>query len=407
MDQATDPVTGRPAAPPVDMTRGSRDPEAIADDIRETRAEMDETIDALSAKLDPANLVDQAKEVFSSSARDAGTSMMESFKDSSFLDTIKENPVPAAAVGLSVAWFLSKMGEAESDRYRDERYRATGDPYYAPRPRVRYGTSPRYAMYDDRAYGGPYDDRDPYDARRFGGASDDESMADKASGALDTVKDKASDAVDAVKDKAGDLADSARDAVSGSADATRDQAHRARQQAGRYERQAASWLDRQMTANPLAVGAVALAAGALVGLSVPETDAEHRAFGDQADDVKRQLADVASDKVDTVKGAAQDVAQQAKDKASEVADEAADKGKDVADHASSRAKDVAGEAEDKAKQVSDKAASSGSTGSTPGSPSMAGSSTGGSAPGSSTGSTSGPTTGPGSTTGGSSSGTPS
>ena len=369
MDQGTDPVTGRPAAPPIDTTRTSRDPEAIADDIRETRAEMDETIDALSAKLSPSHLIDEAKDAFTSSARDAGSSMLESFKDSSFLDTIKENPVPAAAVGLSVAWFLSKMGEAETDRYRDERFRATGDPYYAPRPRARYGAyryggSRRYAMYDDdRSYG------DSFDARRFGGSSDDESFADKASDALDTAKDKA-----------GNLVDSARDAVSGSADATRDRAHRAGQQVGRYERQAASWLDRQMTANPLAVGAVALAAGALVGLSVPETDAERRAFGDQADDVKRQLADVASDEIDKVKGAAQDVAQQAKDKASSLADEAADKGKSVADSATSRAKDVAGEAEDKAKTVADKA----SSGSTASASSTSGTSSSGSTSGGST-----------------------
>ena len=364
MDQGTDPVTGRPATPPVDVTQTSNDPEAIADDIRETRAEMDETIGALSAKLDPSRLVDQAKEALTSSAKDAGQSMtdaftsaakdagqsvMESFKDSSFLDTIKENPVPAAAVGLSVAWFLSKMGEAETDRYRDERYRATGDPYYAPRRRAGYGTSRRYAMYDDdRSYGdAAY--RGDYDRRAMDG-SDDES-----------VKDKASDALDTAKDKASHLVDQAKDALSGSADATRDRAHQTGQQLQRYERQAASWLDRQMTANPLAVGAVALAAGALVGLSVPETDAEHRAFGDQADDVKRQLAGVASEEMDKVKGAAQDVAQQAKEKAASVADEAADKGKSVADDATSRAKGVAGEAETTAKKAANEAGSSGSS----------------------------------------------
>ena len=371
MDQATDPVTGRPATPPLDSTRYSNDPEAIADDIRGTRAELDETIDALGAKLDPSRLVDQAKDAFASSARDAGTSMMESFKDSSFLDTIKENPLPAAAVGLSVAWFMSKMGEAESDRYRYERYRATGDPYYAPRPRTSYGASRRYAMYDDRMDGGFSG------APRATGGSDDESLADKASDAFDTAKDKASDAVGAVQDKASHLADSARDAVSGSADATRDRARHAGQQVGRYERQASSWLDRQMTANPLAIGAVALAAGALVGLSVPETDAEHRAFGSQADDVKRQIADVASDKVDTVKGAAQDVAREAKDKAASVADEAADKGKRVADDAGSRAEDVAGEAKNAAKKAEDEAKDRASSGSSASGGSMSSSSTSG------------------------------
>ena len=361
MDQATDPVTGRPAAPPLDSTRTSSNPEAIADDIRETRAEMDETIGALSAKLDPSNLMDQAKAAFTSSAKDAGASMMDQLKDSSMLDTIKENPLPAAAVGLSVAWFLSKMGEAESDRYRDERYRATGDPYYAPRRRVGYGTSSRYAAYGDERYAGA-----PSYGGSYNGGSDGDSLTDQASGALGTAKDKtsdaldtakhkASDAVDSVKDTASDLAQSAKDAFGNASDASRDRAHQAGDQLQRYERQAASWLDRQMTSNPLAIGAVALAAGALVGLSVPETDAEHRAFGDQADAAKRQLATVASEKVDEVKGAAQDVAQEAKEKAATVANEAADKGKAVADDATSRAEDVAGEAKQATSNAADAA----------------------------------------------------
>lgn len=350
MDQGRDPVTGRPANPPIDTTQTSTDPEAIADDIRETRAEMDETIDALSAKLDPSRLVDQAKEAFTSSAKDAGTSMMESFKDSSFLDTIKDNPIPAAAVGLSVAWFLSKMGEAESDRYRADQYHATGDPYFAPRSR-------RPRSYGDN-YGTDRTMPSRYDAQyATGGAGDGgESMKDKASDALGAAKDKAAGAVDAIEDKASGLVDSAKDALSGGADATRDRARQTGQDLQRYERQAESWMERQMQSNPLAVGAVALAAGALVGLSVPETNAEHQAFGDQADQVKDRLASVAADEAGKVKDAAQSVVDEAADKAKKVADEATKKGQKVADDATSRAEDVAGEAEDKAKKAANDAA---------------------------------------------------
>ena len=194
MDQARDPVTGTPTNPPVDSTRASDDPQAIAGDIRETRAELDETINAIGAKLDPSHLIDEAKDHLTSSARDAGASMLDQVKSSSVLDTVKDNPIPAMAVGLSVAWFLSKIGESESDRYRHDRYLATGDPYYAPRLRGRYDD--RY----DRVYAGD-DDRSYYSD---GG---DDSM-------LDTAKDKASDAVDAVKDTATDAADAVKDAAS-------------------------------------------------------------------------------------------------------------------------------------------------------------------------------------------------
>ena len=346
MDQGRDPVTGTPAAPPLDTTRGSKDPDAIAHDIRETRAEMDETIDALGRRLDPSHLADQAKDVFTSQAKDYGSQLMDAARDSSVVDTIKDNPVPAIAVGLSVAWFLSKVGESEADRHRHERYVATGDPYYAPRRRSPMGYDDGYGRY---AY-------DPYTGARIGGYDsgydadgNDDSLVDKA-------KDKASDAVDAVKDTAGDLADSARDAAgsakdraSGLAGGAGDRARGAGQQARRYERRAESWLDRQMTSNPLAVGAVAMAAGALVGLSIPETDAENEAMGDRADALKAQAGAAASEKIEQARHVAEDVAETAGAEARKVADDAKAKAQDVADEAKSKAKDVASDAKSEAK----------------------------------------------------------
>ncbi|WP_420454269.1 DUF3618 domain-containing protein [Rubrivirga sp.] len=332
-------MTGRPATPPIDTTQTSDDPQAIADDIRETRAELDETISAIGSKLDPSHLVDEAKEMFTSTARDAGASMLDQVKSSSVLDTIKDNPIPAMAVGLSVAWFLSKVGETESDRYRHERYRETGDPYYAPRAR----------------YGRGYDYGDSYAGRsapvRTYGSGDDESILDKA-------KDAASDAVDAVKDTASDLgdkasnvADRATDALGGATGAAGDHARGAGHQLQRFERRAESWLDRQMQQNPLAVGAVALAAGALVGLSVPETDAEDRLMGEQAQAARQRLSSAASTATERVTSAAQDVADQAADKAKSVGKEAEAKAKEVGDKAEDRVDTVADSAKDDLKKA--------------------------------------------------------
>ncbi|MDT7857705.1 DUF3618 domain-containing protein [Rubrivirga sp. S365] len=328
----------------MDTTRTSSNPDAIAHDIRETRAEMDETIDALGAKLDPSNLADQAKEAISDSAKDYGSQLMDTVKDSSALDTIKENPIPAAAVGLSVAWLLSKMGESEADRHRHERYIATGDPYYAPRRR---GYA-RYEEVETRGYTyNPYTGA-PY--ARSGSGNGDESIIDKA-------KDAASDAVDTVKDKASDLTDSAKDRASDLASGAGDRTHRAGGQLQRYERRAESWLDRQMSQNPLAVGAVALAAGALVGLSIPETDFEDDLMGEQADSVKDRAGDAASGTIEKARNVATDVAEKAGAEARKVADDAKSKAKDVADDAKGKAKDVADDATSKAKSSASSATS--------------------------------------------------
>ena len=74
------------------------DPAQIERDIERTRADMTETIDALGARFQPSYLKEQAQEAIVDTARTAGTSMM---------DTIKDNPIPAAMAGLSIAWLFA------------------------------------------------------------------------------------------------------------------------------------------------------------------------------------------------------------------------------------------------------------------------------------------------------------
>ncbi len=289
MAEARDPVARPPAGRPVDVTQTSDDPQAIAADIRETRAEMDETIDALGAKLDPSHLVEEAKGALTSKAHDlvdrasdaisGSGSMSDSLSSSRLVETVKHNPLPAAAVGLSVAWFLSKLGESETNRYRRERYAATGDASYAPR-RDPYGSS------SDRH------------VRSLSDGSDNESLTDKASDAASTAKDKAAGLADRLGDAASDAGDRVSETASHLTREAKDKAHGAVDSLQHAEQRAESWLDHQMRSNPLSVGAVALAAGALVGLSIPESDAEDRLMGERAGRLKEQAAQVAREKAD-------------------------------------------------------------------------------------------------------------
>ncbi len=105
----------------------NKDPREIERDIDHTRAEMSETLDALGTRFQPDYIKEQAKDAIRSTARDAGTTM---------LDTIKENPVPAIIAGLSVGWLVAKGGESERDRY--DRMRYEDDYYRRSLPRVSY-----------------------------------------------------------------------------------------------------------------------------------------------------------------------------------------------------------------------------------------------------------------------------
>ncbi|MES4793253.1 MAG: hypothetical protein C4321_10010, partial [Chloroflexota bacterium] len=118
---------------------------ATRDQIEQTRAKMAETIDALKEKLSPEHLVEQAKETVREAtigraqdavsgaidrAREAASSAVETAREVTrntlqttqeavshagemargtgvmIMDTIRENPIPAALIGIGIGWLL-------------------------------------------------------------------------------------------------------------------------------------------------------------------------------------------------------------------------------------------------------------------------------------------------------------
>ena len=98
-------------------------------------------------------------------------------------------------------------------------------------------------------------------------------MAENVKDAAGSVGDRAQDMTDTVKERAGDMAGQAQW-----------QAQRAR-----------GWLRGAWDENPLVVAGAALAAGALVGLSIPETQVERQMMGEASGDVLQKAADTAQD----------------------------------------------------------------------------------------------------------------
>lgn len=295
--------SGRAPATTGEYAARGKNPVEIERDIDHTRAEMSETLDAIGARFQPDYIKEQAKDAIRSTARDAGTTM---------LDTIKDNPVPAIIAGLSIGWLVAKGGESERDRYYRARYE---DDYYR-----RYGRYPEYRTgYPPRGRYETYPTG--YDRSYAGG--DDQSLKDRAGDVADEARHKAQQA----KTKASHAADQATGRAQEFADDAR-----------YYGRRAENWLERQMHESPLTMGAVALAAGALVGLAVPETRKEDEWMGRQSDRLKHQAKDAAEEKLDQAKRVAEATADEAQDKAKEVADEAKGEAKDLAQTAKQEAK---------------------------------------------------------------------
>lgn len=250
-------------------------------EIERTRADMSETVDAIQDRLSPQNLKDQAKdrvkEATVGKAQEAG---------SGIVDTIKANPLPAALTGIGLGWLLASARRQNSTRsqYRDvSRYR-TPTNEYAPKVRE-------------------YPIEDGYE----------EDNGSSAGEVLGHARDKAGETATHAKDKAGDLAGRAQNGASDLGSRTREKAgqlgSQARHQAGR----AGGGFQRMLDENPLAVGAVAVGAGAAIGLAIPETSKEHEVMGEARDTVVekgKEKAQETQQKIQRVAEEAQGAAQQ-------------------------------------------------------------------------------------------------
>ena len=269
----------------------------IRGDIEDTRARMGSTIDAIQEKLSPQRLMEQAKETARDAtigkAQEMASNVADTAKEtgSTLMDTIRENPVPVALTAIGLGWLLWGARRKAADR-RDER------DYWNGR-NGRYGQYDRYGRYsgyDDRYRNGMYQPRQD-DGRMS-------QMADKVQDTAGRVGDQMQNAASKVSDQVQDAASTVADRAGDAADYAQWQAQRAR-----------SWLEQTWEDNPLLVAGAALAAGALIGLSVPETQMENQLMGDARDSLVEKAQGVAEDTVQKAQDTATKAAHQVENQA--------------------------------------------------------------------------------------------
>lgn len=272
---------------------------ALRDDIEQTRSQMGGTIDAIQERLSPQRLAGAARDAVRDAtigkAEQVANTMQDSIRGAgnTVVETIKDNPVPAALIGLGLGWLIAKgratapAGQREYAAYR----------YNMPSSRLTEGNQnyPRY-----QTYGAPYP---PY-------ASGQQPQTDQ-SGVRSSVQSAASSA----QDKMGQVSDQVQSTASQVAGQVQDTASQLSSQAQVQARRAQGWFQRTLDENPLALGALALAAGALAGMLIPETQPENQFMGPTRDTLVQRAQGVAQDTVQRV----QSVAQEAKNAAEQEA----------------------------------------------------------------------------------------
>jgi ElaB/YqjD/DUF883 family membrane-anchored ribosome-binding protein len=246
------------------------EPAAIRAGIRETRERLGDTLEALGERLNPHHITDRIKH----DIRDATIGRVEHMARhaadrvhetrSSMMDTIRENPIPAAMVGIGLGWLFM-------NRRRTDGHASSGRDLYAAH------RQPRVDAYDTGAYGAA----GTYDSRYYAGG------AAYAGGPAYPARDHDADAPGAV-DRARERAQETAHAV---ADRTQQAAHTVAQQTRTQVRRVEDRFEEQ----PLVVGAATLALGLAAGLALPVSDREVQLMGDARDRLVDRVRDVAEE----------------------------------------------------------------------------------------------------------------
>jgi uncharacterized protein YjbJ (UPF0337 family) len=127
---------------------------------------------------------------------------------------------------------------------------------------------------------------------------------------LTTAQDTVSGAAGKVSETVGNVAGAVSDTVGDVASKAYKQAGNLGSQAQDFAGTAQEQYEYYMDENPLAVGAVALALGAAVGLAIPTTRVENQWMGETRDNLVQQARETASDAVGKVQQVAGQVAEQ-------------------------------------------------------------------------------------------------
>jgi hypothetical protein len=105
----------------------------------------------------------------------------------------------------------------------------------------------------------------------------------KAQNVTASVKQQAAATTEAVRDNVSNMAESAQEYMAETAEQVQARTEQARIQANRQVRQVKRSFWHTMEENPLAIGAAAIAAGALIGLALPSTEKENELMGETRD----------------------------------------------------------------------------------------------------------------------------
>ena len=275
------------------MANDASDPGSIERDLDQTRSRLGSHLTALQDRLSPGQVVDDLMDYFrGSDGAEFGRNLVGS---------VRANPLPAALTGIGLAWLMASSPKPNPANGGSASYR--GQDTFDARLRTAERRVARQPDEAEHAYAARLDNarglalgiaREPGDT--------DQSFGVRVREAISKGRQAALDGAHSLRDTAGDAAGAVGGAISSAGGMAQSAAQRvggALSQGGQSAGQAGGNLVASLTENPMLLGALGLAAGALLGSLLPQSENEEDLLGGvagQARSTARGLADTAMDR---------------------------------------------------------------------------------------------------------------
>jgi ElaB/YqjD/DUF883 family membrane-anchored ribosome-binding protein len=282
-------------------------------EIRETRERMSDTLDELGNRLNPNRLKAQVKE----NIREATVGRVETMARNAadrvnetrhgMIDRIRENPIPAAMVGIGLGWLLFG-GRRREETLWQRSYVTDGNWDGTAYVGDVSATTPRLAQDDAGGGLGSTISREPGVVDR---------VKDRVTGIGETVRDTSSDVAYAARERASNVAERAGETAGEVADRARNIAHNVSDGTRQRVHMATDRFDQTLNDNPVAIGMVAMAVGMAAGMAIPESNRERQMMGQYRDQLVGRVRETVDDTRERVQNVAERVVEETKSVARE------------------------------------------------------------------------------------------
>lgn len=304
-------------------------PEEIRSQIENTRQQMGETIGEIQNRLSIENITEQVKEEVSEQISGAWQTTKETvleatvnttgeimgyvnkglneISDTKIGQAARDNPIALTLIGAGLGMLVYNAYQSKSSTR-----------FYGERNTRSLST---------------------------GGAGDSsslESAKSKAGQAYDSVTDTAGTAYSKTANAAGQAYRAIGSTASSALDSAGNVGLQVKETAQNLTHKAQDQYDYYIEENPLAVGAVALAIGAAVGLSIPSTNVESNLMGETRDNLMQQATDKVYSLIDTAENTVREKVEDIKTVAADKTEDAVKQAKTAADKSLGKAANDSG-----------------------------------------------------------------